>query len=185
MTTLTRVKRWLKITGSGNDTLLNDLIPFVSAAMESAMRRDIVQQTLTAEVHGITQGGWRSELVPKHWPVSAVSAVRENGTVLTSAQYRILGQTLIQRISGTPVSKAYWQAGFVELDYTAGYASIPEDLAGAATAEVALAFEQTKEGDGRLGLTGGVFSGQFDSQFRAWDWQPTTKYVLSRHARVV
>jgi hypothetical protein len=185
LTTLARVKNFLNVTDTSQYSIINDLLPGVSLALTGLLRRAIVQDSVTAEIHEV-----RSERIYKlaldEWPVITLSAVRENGTTLTSAEYRDLGDGLIERTStGTPTARRPYSQGYVEFDYTYGYTSIPEDLVAVATAEVALAWEQTRHGGARLGKSGGSFPGQSDAQyFTAWQPLPYTQAVLASHRRV-
>jgi hypothetical protein len=186
LSTLARVKLFLGIpTGTTtHDALLLQLLYGISTAMESTMKRRLVATTYVGEVHEVHAGGFISNIVLHQNPVSAVSAVTENGVVVVSGVgFRLLDDRMLQRITGSPVSRIWWAEGFVAASYTAGYALMPEDLALAATAETAQAFKQSASGGDRLGKSGDVFGGQTDAQFLSWTFLPVTRRVLAAYAR--
>jgi uncharacterized phiE125 gp8 family phage protein len=185
LTTLVRVKEWLKITGSTNDTLITNLIAGESARIQRYLRRYIVQQTITAEIQS---GHGREILALRERPVTAVTEVREDGVALASSKYELDGDEgiLYARTDGNP---DVWTEGSrnFEIDYTAGYASPPDDLVDAATIQVADTFRQTTPGGDRLGVLGAPLDAGGSPQYitpAAWAPGVLQRLALFRELRL-
>lgn len=183
LTSLALVKAFLGITASTHDTILNQLIPGVSKAIQSAIGRDILQTTLTAEVH--ESRGHQRVIASREWPIITLTAVRENDVTLTvSTDYRLWQTWGVQRLSGSATGAEIataWAHGFVEFDYDAGFASVPSDLEMIATAEAAHAFKQSTPGGSRLGQLGQSVTGNSDAPFPLWDLLPMSRRVVQRY----
>ncbi len=129
LTTLSALKEALKITTSGDDAYLTNLISRVSAVIKTYTERVLTQTTLT-EIH---DGLGFSELVLRDGPIISVTSVHESldqifdaTTLLDAADYVV--DTRLARI---------WRSGYVPFQdwiqsvkvvYVAGYAAIPADL---------------------------------------------------------
>ncbi len=115
----------------------------------------------------------------REFPVTAVSEVREDGTALDAADYERAENSgiLYARANGNP---SVWSEDSrnLEVDYTAGYAIIPESLAFAATLQVAHSFQQAVPGGGRLGLRGAPLDAGGTPQYTAGPWAPTVERRL-------
>lgn len=185
LTTLALVKSFLGVTASTHDALINELLPGVSKAIQNAIGRDILQQTITAEVHE-SPGRWKV-IAAREFPILTLLAVRENDVALTVAtEYRLWQDWGVQRLSGSATGAEIataWAHGFVEFDYDAGFASVPSDLEMIATAETAHAFKQTSAGGSRLGQLGQSVVGNTDAPFPLWDLLPMSQRVVSRYRR--
>jgi hypothetical protein len=184
LTLLSRVKRFLKIEDSVQtaDAVLNDLITGCSGAMEAWMGRKIVQQAITGEIYDVSTVSFIRDIALQITPIMSISEVKERGTAIDSGLYKIVGENRVRRLSSS--LPYYWTVGEVEFAYTGGFLTIPEDLAGVATNEVANAYKQTGHGGDRLGRIADSFSGHTDSQYREWDWLPTTKTVMNKYRRL-
>lgn len=188
LTTLQRCKDFRGITGSTNDSMLNTLIQGVSTRMQSHMRRSIVSQTIVAEKHDAR--GDRDEITLEEFPVIAPPAVvmRFNGTVIDATTYEVdkpKGQ-VIQVTNGASTSWAEGRRAY-EVDYDAGYATVPEDLAQAATEQVIHRFLQTREGGNRLSLRGEIIETGGDGQYMIGQWVPGVRETMDlyRNLRIV
>lgn len=175
LTSLPKVKTYLGISDTSSDAVLNELIAFVSRLMEGWMGRTIVQQATATEEHDIRDSGLVRYLTLQNRPFDSIAEVRLNGTVVDPANYEVRHGALLAYQNGT------WPAGHVEVDVVnAGYATIPEDLAGAATFEVANAYRQAS-GDHRLGLSSKSISGQSDAGINDWTWQRPSLQAMSMY----
>jgi hypothetical protein len=81
----------------------------------------------------VVEGVGQPVIALPRYPVAAVSEVRIDGTVLASTEYVVVGQNLY-RLAGW--GGRSWHPQKVEIDYTFGYASWPDD-ARAAVLEIA------------------------------------------------
>ena len=157
LTTLAAVKLDGDISGADadRDTVLNSIIAGVSKRMQNWMDRPIVQTTATDEkIDSI--GDYKIQT--RHYPIISVSSLEENGTALTEdtgfeIEEEDLERGQIIRISGDdPIA---WVRGrrVVKLTYIHGFASVPDDLVRAATAQVLQEYHETvQSGDGWRGL---------------------------------
>lgn len=80
LTTRARVKTRLTITGTGFDTLIDNLIVYVTARMETMCGRSFTLATYTNEVHdgGDIYGSLRRVLIPKNAPIGTITSVQYN-----------------------------------------------------------------------------------------------------------
>jgi hypothetical protein len=136
LTTLEDVKSWLPIpsTTAAEDPLLQELITSVSADFLRAIERpDLLEEDYTEVRTG--DGGTRLSL--RHWPITDVTSLTVAGTaVAASADKMARGyyfdedldperRTILYLAGGL----AFTDAATVKLEYTAGYADAPEDVA--------------------------------------------------------
>lgn len=175
LTTLARVKAFKGIKVEDDDDLLNTLIMGVSKRIQTYLRRTILQTATTAEKQSGT-GKVGSPLILAEWPVfsSPVVVVRDvDSNVVATTDYVVEEATglLIKATSG--VASA-WTAGVqnFEVDYTAGFSSVPEDLALAATMQAVDVWHLSKPGSGRLGLNSEILDAGGSASFRVGKWAP-------------
>lgn len=129
LTTLASVKTYGGITDTTKDALLSALITAASAAVEQYIGRIIQQQSYTA----LMDGNGAALLPLPQYPISAVSVVEINGVAVGANSTWGDGgfahdgdRSLYFPGEGRvfPVGKRN-----VKVTYTAGYASVPADLA--------------------------------------------------------
>src|SRR5574340_1149893 len=87
LTTVSRAKSYLGITGSAQDTLLSMLIIAVSQFIEDYTRRKYKRSTITNEIH---DGNDSPRLYPKYTPIDAsqtVSLDRRTGELNQSDEW--------------------------------------------------------------------------------------------------
>lgn len=173
LTTLGRVKRFKGITSSADDTLLNEIIASVSRRMQNHMRRLIVSSAIAAEKKN---GRGQLSLVLNEFPVITPPAVvvrDRDGDVVDTAEYAVeTGGGRLLRVKDGVGGAWEWGAHNYEVDYTAGFATVPDDLAGAATEQVVYKFQQTQPGGDRLGDRGTVLDAAGSAQFLTGAWAP-------------
>ena len=141
LTTLARVKDSLGITGSSEDQALTNVISAVSLRMQRYMKRDIVQGTATAEKY---DGDGRCDTLQlRNFPVISppTPVVRVEGTAVTDFELDAETGHLIRLDN---YSGKVWDRGRrnIEVDYTHGYSTVPEDLAQAALDQVNLVWSR-------------------------------------------
>lgn len=164
LTTLSDVKAFLAIgtqVGSGDDPLLTRLITAVSAFIETYCNRTFAQGNYTET----RNGNGRQSMSFKNTPCSAISSVTVDGVSIPARPAFGSGGIFVETFQGGGIGSGYtfdtdvlYLDGYafskgkqnVTLAYTAGYASIPYDLAQAAITLVGLTYKSRD----RLGVTG-------------------------------
>lgn len=127
LTTLTKAKNYLGISGTDEDTLLNELISGASKAIENFCNRIFGEAPYT-EYH---DGRGRPSVVLKQLPVVSVTSVHDDidrdfeaGDLVDADNY------IVDMVAGIIILKndATFADGVlnVKVVYTAGYSTIPE-----------------------------------------------------------
>jgi hypothetical protein len=189
LTNLARVKEWLGIANSDNDAILSTLIAGVSKRCQMAMDRTILATAIAAELH---EGDGADDLLQlRQFPIVSPPApvVRQltvaGPVVVDAASYRLLPERgwILRATNG---SRTPWPSGRanLEVDYTAGYAAVPEDLAQAATMQVAYLWRQTKAGGNRLGERGTILELGGTAAYLTGEWAPGVLEALLAHRDV-
>ncbi len=141
LTDLTDVKAWLNITSTTDDALLTRLITAASQFIESWLSRTIVSQAYSE-----TRNGLETQSIPFfNTPVTAVSSVIigldtippspdavSPGYVFTSTVLSLRGYRFCRGFSN------------IQISYTAGYVTVPVDIAQAAIELVGLKYQRRK-----------------------------------------
>lgn len=123
---LADVKAYLGITSSATDGVLTTLIGNVSAAIESYCNRTFASASYTETRNG--QGGWRLFLA--NGPVTAVASVSVDGVSIPAAPDALSSGYVVDQ--NTVYLRGYcFNRGVqnVTVTYTAGFASVPGDVA--------------------------------------------------------
>lgn len=120
------------VTDTSEDAALTALGGYISALIAAAcnveaagttpptLRLETVRQT-----YRHTQSDTPTIVTLSRSPVVSVTSVTVNDTVLDAANYELDGQRL-HRLSGNYIRR--WEAGEVVADYSAGWATVPDDL---------------------------------------------------------
>jgi len=125
-TTLPDVKAWLKQTTSDDDEMLSRLITACSQFMQRVISRDLLSQSYSEVYNGV---GMNRMAMP-NYPVTAIASVTVDGQTIPASTgptvngYVTDGELLYLR--GYSFTRGFQN---VAVSYTAGFASIPEDLA--------------------------------------------------------
>lgn len=133
LTTVASVKQYLGIknTDTTADTLLTWLVTAVSKWILTQLGRDIQQTTYTEVVNGDDT----QSLTLANQPVVSVldpGGVVVNGDVIPKRVTTLPGDTGWVLLNGRLLLVGYyfvWGFGNCQITYTAGYATVPEDLA--------------------------------------------------------
>ena len=144
----TRLKRYIGISGTDDDSLLAELIAEIDAKAKLIMGGRIVESTVYANAR--IDGSGRDELLLPQFPVTALSDVRmandyafADATVLVEDDDYTYDPDsgIITHLSGV------WSEGVrnVRLTFTAGYATVPDDLIEAASHCVADRYTRAKQ----------------------------------------
>jgi uncharacterized phiE125 gp8 family phage protein len=137
LTTVVKVKRLLHLAASTDDDLLTELINAATFKIEKHCNRQFLARAYTER----TNGYGTKKLVTKHYPITELTAIyavsgagsEEETELIDSTTYRYDANTGIIRLIADVWTQA-WETAFAsgflnfEIQYTAGYATIPDDL---------------------------------------------------------
>ncbi len=109
---------------------IDQLLLSAEQAVNNYLKMPIESAAVVAETHHFLHTSHR--LILKVRPVTVVTQIREDSVILVeNTDYVVvnLQAGLVHRILGL-TSQTSWQRGYntVEVDYTAGFASVPEDI---------------------------------------------------------
>lgn len=176
LTTTAAVKAYKAITGTELDALIDALVLRASAAVETYLSRTILSASHSETRDG---NGGRSMMLAQY-PVTAVAAVTINGqTIPQSSGFGAAGWRLANRsivLEGYSFAKG---DGNVQIDYTAGYATVPADIEQACVETILLALERRSHID----VSSKSLAGETISYITA-DLPPSARKALDPHRRV-
>lgn len=182
LTNLARVKAWRGISSSDHDALLEQIIAAVSARMQRYMGRRIVLETRTGELYDGPRG---DTLQLAAFPISdpGTVEVRLNGEIVDPATYAVL-EAPGQIVAVEDGVAGAWERGRLNyaVDYEAGFDEVPEDLAEAATRQVAYRSLETPAGNtARLGNRGTVLAEGGSAEYLQTEWAPGVLATLDAY----
>ncbi|MDP3124602.1 MAG: hypothetical protein Q8M84_03115 [Thiobacillus sp.] len=175
LTTTAAVKAYKPITGTELDALIDALVPRASSAIETYLSRKIES---TAHVE-IRDGNGGRSLMLSQYPVTAVSAVSVDGQPIPQGSFGVAGWRLANR---SLVLEGYSFArgdANVQIEYTAGYATVPPDIEQACIETILLALERRSHID----VSSKSLAGETVSFITA-DLPPSARKALDPHRRV-
>lgn len=161
--------------GPTDTTLMAALITRTSAAVSGYIQRDLFTGSRTQ----VASGSGGAVLVFEEWPATAVASVTVNGVAVPPAPddvqpgYAFDEQALYLR--GRAFTRGVKN---VRVSYTAGYASIPEDVKHAVCELVML---RLKERDW-IGVTSKALAGETVSYVQG-EMRPAVRAILDRYRR--
>lgn len=171
LTTLANVKSWLGITVGTFDTDLSRLITSASAFAQNVMNRTIASTAYSEQRDG--HGG--TSIITSNYPILSVASVVIDGVVVPSANYSSNANGIYL------TSGAFNRAkNNVTLNYTAGFASTPQDLEQAIIETIAVRW---KEKD-RIGMSSKSLAGETTS-FMIKDFPPSAQTLLNQYKKVI
>lgn len=141
--TLAEAKEWLYITDSSHDSILPILIKTARMQLEKMANISIISRTVTTVLRNDCGGIF----LPMQPITGAVTAVDRNGD---SLELTLLGENY-KFIETT--------FDYAKLTYTAGFATVPEDIKQAVKQQVAHLFEN--RGDTKITATAHLFISQY------------------------
>lgn len=189
LTTLALVKEYQNLVGSAADALLANLILRVSERIRVFCGRDFVPTARAAEFHdGQGDFDWlQLDLGPL---IAGTLVGRLDAVALPAADLTVEnlgGPASRPRIVYTPDAgdPSPWPRGRrnLDFDYSHGYASIPNDIVGAATEQVVWDYKRTGASAGRLGERSNAVGGA-TSTFMVDPWAPGVLEVIRRYRPV-
>jgi len=160
-TTLAKVKEYLGITGTADDTLLTDLLTRLQEAADSYLDRKIEQASYTEQY----DGDGTDRLLTRQWPIISVTSVYDDvdrvfgsDALIAAADYVVYKDRGIIQLDGLTFASGIQN---VKVIYSAGYGTVPTDLVQALIELIAARFRQ-KEMQGLKSLSLGAYSISFD-----------------------
>jgi uncharacterized phiE125 gp8 family phage protein len=179
LTTVANLQAWLRLTNVSTDTAaeLQRLVTAVSRWIQSKISRTIPSQAYTDTLDG--QGGTR--MILGNYPVAAVASVTIDGNLIPqSTGPAIPGWVLAN--DGVSLRGYVFTRDLanVVISYTAGYASVPDDLEQAC---LELASMRWKERD-RIGHSSVNMAGQ-QTNFIVKDMPDSVRTILQQWNKVV
>jgi len=178
LTTLDAVKAWLSLEETTDDALLSSLISATSQYIQSWLNRTFAITQYTERRDGVPYG---DTLVLRNHPVVSVSSVTMDGRVIpASPDYVSNGfwaDDVAMYLVGYRMTKGRKN---VAITYTAGYATVPLDIAQACTELVALRYSER----GRIGHQSKTLNGEVVS-FMVKDFPPDVQTILNNYREVV
>lgn len=152
------VKPFLEIapTDTDKDTLLTQLVNWVSPQIERIQRREFVTRGSRNEKYTLPDGLNTSILSVKEWPIVSVTTVHEDSTRQYGASEKLVENTdyivskpsgKIIRIWGSDQGPRAWLHGFraIQVVYEAGYAdtaAVPAEIKLPMMREIALLYNE-------------------------------------------
>lgn len=177
--TIAQVKSAAGVTVSTYDTDLQLIVDGVAAAMKSYMRRNVSLRRYTAERHSLAYSA--TDLVLDHRPVVSVVEVRLDGATVSQADYEIdLERGVLYNASGWPSGRQH-----IQVDYTAGYATVPKDLANACIQQSRYVWSLHSAGGNRFGEAQRGEASGGSTAFLVDAWQPGVLDVLKSYRRII
>lgn len=187
LTTVAAIKSYLNLSVSTHDTILATLLAATEARILQHLGRTRIESgAVSNEAH--SPNGQSAYLVLAEWPATAITSVTLSGTALSASDYELQSAEgfLIYLAGGT--TPVCWPAGIrnVVVSYTAGYASVPADIALACIIQTAWDWKRTAfVGDGmggRLGERQQVV-GDGNAIYMVDAWAPEATEILAPHRR--
>lgn len=150
LTTLAKVKSFLGITTTTNDTQIGVFIDIVDKTIKNYCERNI-ELTLITD-YQLDTDGVQDTFFLKERPVTGISGITNNGSTVPSDEYEL------NALDGV-IKFAYAPSESIEdlkITYSGGYATVPSDIEGVATMMVADLFRISGGGNaGGLGTGSG------------------------------
>jgi hypothetical protein len=177
LTTTADVKAWLGITNTDFDTLLTRLITAASVFAQTYMQRQIASASYTEKRSGVGS----AVLMVRNTPMTAVASVTvDNIAIPAAANSLLMGYTFDENeiyLNGYEFARG---RNNIQLAYTAGFATVPQDIAQATIELVSLKF---KEKD-RIGLVSKGLAGE-TTAYTQKDMQDSVKSCFDIYKRIL
>lgn len=185
LTTIEKVKTHAGISGSAEDAMLTELVDAVSRAMEQYTGKTIALQSSVIEYFEPED---TDTIVLRH-RAETVNSVTVGGTVLAPTYYVLRKERILWRLTdtlangGIPTS---WGGKYVvEVDYDAGYSTIPADWDHFCVKQCRHEWNQTEQSVANRFAEESVSSPTGENaSFVGVDWLPDVENFLKRQVRI-
>lgn len=169
------VQAFLSLPSGQDESLLESLVTRASVMVNSLINRNLLSASYTERFSG--RGGSRQGL--SNYPVTAVSAVTIDGVSVPAATGQLDAGYLFDEnvvyLRGYVFTRGVRN---VEIDYTAGFATVPADLSQACIEIVANKYKRRNN----IEISGKTLNGETIS-FTTSDVPPSAKAVLANYTR--
>lgn len=187
------VREYEGITSHGDNELLTRIIERVTSRFERFCDRQFADRAYSyltdpdnAKLDGLNNPNQRQIIALRQYPIISVTTVRINEVAYTeSTSIYNSGWFIYSKEAGLLGLRGYeWLQGAqnIELVYTAGYATIPEDLQEACIKQVLWHYKQGK-GAHLLGVSGKSLADGSVNLYATNALLPEVKEVLMRYKR--
>lgn len=176
LTTLANVKQWLGLAATTDDALLSRMITAYSSQIQTWLNRVILKQAYTE----VRDGTGRNVLVFADYPVSAVASVAVDGNAIPAGDFVVPGYRFDATrlfLNGYTFCRGL---GNVQINYTAGYDTVPPELEEAVIQVIALRYREKD----RIGLQSKTLAAETVSFF-VKDYPDTVRTTLNNYRKVV
>ena len=193
LTTLAKLKSFMSISGSGNDTLLENSIDRTTALFETETRRKLLARDYSYDSdssdydadNAIMDGNNRDEIALPQYPVNSVTTIKINSTSIPQRDTVFDTGWVLDKKNGILRMIGYlFSEGManIELEYNASYSTVPDDLESACSAQAAWLFKQSVPGGNLLGVSSkNLADGSIN--YTAKDLLPSVKSTLHNYKR--
>lgn len=175
LTTLANVKQYLQIDplDTDADALLQRMIDAASATIERFCGRTFLQATYTE----VRDGSGQNRMTVRHIPLTAVASVTVNDKPV-SARPSASGNGFVFDEYGVKLTGYTFTDGYqnVVIQYTAGFATVPDDVEMACCELVSLKYKTID----RLGVTSKSLAGESIS-FNQGDFSDPVRRTLEQY----
>ncbi|MEE9584612.1 MAG: head-tail connector protein [Candidatus Brocadiales bacterium] len=141
---MTNVKDYLGVAGSSDDALISRLVDWATDLIHSYCGRTFTEGTYDEYYDGDGTEG----ILTNQYPISTVTLLEVDSIEKDASAYTLYGQLGLLKLNSGTFSRGKKN---VRLQYTAGYASVPNDLEQAAIELVAMKYYD--RGRNRLGIS--------------------------------
>lgn len=173
LTTTAKVKNFLGITTTTNDTQIGVLVDIVDKTIKNYCERNIELTTITnfqLETDGVQDTFFLQER-----PITGISGITNSGNTISSDEYELNALDGVIRFAYAPDESIQ----DLKVTYSGGYATVPADVEGVATMMVADLF-RISGGGNASGL--GTGSGEIQSE-KLGDYSVT--YAVDKDANSI
>ncbi len=146
--TLAEAKSWGRDIATADDSIVTALIEAAREILESAMNRVFVSRTFTGKFSNFCRSSFENFLFVelRRSPLISVVSVKINGDLLTlTTDYIVKEKSSFSRIlfksSATSITFDEDLAYPIEVEFTAGFATVPEDILAAVKQTVLFWYE--------------------------------------------
>lgn len=184
LTSIDAVKEFIGQTTDADDTRITACLTRASAYIESATGRTFASTIYTNEIY---DGTGRDTLLLRNYPVITLSQVLENGAALTIGTSYTSGTDIVLEAEIGRLNRLFWvflaYPKYYSVTYTAGYATVPEDIQEIAI-ELTLLMLKEKDRAGIIQHNTGAMTSIYTRKLPDWaaaTLEGYTDHSLGRH----
>lgn len=165
-----------------SDSSLDDIITRHIAAVGTAFRDAIGRPIETESIVEWLDGPGVPELVLRYFPIVTVTAITEDGVAVAGGDLLLRADRgVVVRFPNELVED--WSKGTLNIkaEYDAGWATVPEDIADAATKQVVYQLRRTAPFGGRIGERSFATGENATTVYMVDALLPSVREVLARY----